>query len=103
MPTVFDRAASVLAADPNIGAEALYTPQGEAPLALRLVLSREEAPQIGGAGMIVTGYAAMIPVGAIPDRPQRGELLSAAGQDFIVETAERDETGASWRVLLRKG
>lgn len=102
MSNAFAAAASVLAADPNLGADALYTPQDEAPLAIRVVLTREEAPVGPGYGMVASGHYAMIAVGAIPDRPLRGELLSVGTQDFTIETAELDETQASWRVQLRK-
>lgn len=100
--SVFDAAATAIAADPNMGVAALYTATGEPPLAIRVVMSREEAPTLAtGRGMVSAGYEVMIPASAIPDRVQRGELLSIGTLDFTVETAELDETGASWRVQLR--
>ena len=103
MTTAFDAAADILAADPNLGADALYTPSGEAQMALRVVLSREEGPATGvGYGIVAAGFYVMIPVSAIPDRPQREELLSIGALNFTIEAAELDQTGASWRVTLRK-
>lgn len=101
--TAFARAAAMLAADPNIGSAALYTAQGEPPLTIRVVMTRDEAPQLGvGRGIVAGGHVAMIPADAIPDRVQRGELLSVGTDDYTIETAELDEAGASWRVTLRR-
>lgn len=103
MASIFDRAASVIAADLNIGSAALYTPQGEAPLALRVVLSRDEG-DIAGLGRPNKGEAwrIMIARADVPDRPRRGELISVTrGADVLdlkVETAEADETGSSWQI-----
>lgn len=108
--SAFAAAAAALAADPHLGTAATYTPAGTGavPQPLRIVLTREEAPALGpaGRGLLAGGYAAMIPVAALPDRPQKGDLLSVAQGgatlDFQIETAELDEAGASWRVQLRK-
>jgi hypothetical protein len=103
MAGAFARAAAVLAADPNLGVAALYTPAGEAPLAFRVVRMREENVLLGvGRGIAGGGEAVMIPVLSLPDRPQLGERISIGTEDFLIETAERDEAGASWRVTLRE-
>ena len=103
MTTAFDRAAAALAADANIGADAIYTPQGEAPLPLRLVLARDEGPTLGiGQGIVAAGHYCMIQTADVPDRPLKGEALSIDGQDFLVETSELDASGATWRVTLRR-
>ncbi|WP_135469827.1 head-tail joining protein [Crenalkalicoccus roseus] len=102
MSDAFSMAALALAADPHLGAAAIYAPEGEAPMPVRVVLSREEGDVLGGpAGLIAAGYTAMLPAAAVPDRPRRGERLSVGMRDFIIETAELDSAGAAWRLTLR--
>jgi hypothetical protein len=102
--SVFDTAAASLAADPNIGAEAIYTPEGEAPLALRVTWGREEAPILGmGHGIVAGGTYCHIQAAIVPDRPRKGELISIGALDFIIETSELDPSSATWRCLLRAG
>jgi hypothetical protein len=97
----FARAADAIAADPNIGADALYTPQGEAAFAVRVVLSRVD----DGMGVVAPqrdGWAAMLPMSSVPDRPIRGEALSVGTRDFEIEEAMADEASAAWSLRLRK-
>lgn len=101
MADAFAAAAEIIAADPNMGADAVYTPTGEAALSVRVVLSRTEG-DIGIGGAIAAGWEAMLPAADVPDRPRKGEALSVGDRDFVVESAERDETGASWRLTLGK-
>lgn len=104
MPPIED-AADVLGmfdeADHAVAAS--YTPQGEAPMTVRVILDRREglAGAGLGPGMGVGGWEALLPASLVPDRPQRGELLSAAGRDFVIDDAEADGTGAVWRLTLR--
>lgn len=97
-------AAAVVLARSALGAEAVYTPPGGgAPVAVRVVLSREEGDVLAGpAGLTAAGHAAMLPTALVPDRPPRGATLAVGGQTFKVETAELDVTGASWRLTLRQ-
>ncbi len=81
---------------------AIYTPQGEAPLAVSVILDRDEAPTLAGAGLQATAWRAMMPVAQVPDRPVRGELLSVGDRDFTIETADTDMAGAIWTMTLRR-
>ena len=100
--TVFDTAAASLAADLDLGADAIYTPQGEAALALRVTWGREEAAVLGvGQGIVAGGTYCHIPTAIIPDRPLRGELISIGLADFTIEASELDPGGATWRCMLR--
>lgn len=103
MSDPFAAAAAVLVRS-VLGADAVYTPPGGgAPVSVRVVLSREEADVLAGpAGLTAAGHAAMLPTSLVPDRPQRGATLAVGGQEFSVETAELDVTGASWRLALRQ-
>jgi hypothetical protein len=89
--------------DPDEHASAaLYTPAGEAPMSVSVILDRAEGVAFGGVGLQGTGWQAMLPVAQVPDRPQRGELLSVGTRDFTIETAEADQAGAIWTLTLRR-
>lgn len=101
--TAFLRAAERLAADRNMGADAVYTPQGEAPLNVRVVLRRPEEDGILGAAATRTigAMQAMLPASAVPDRPLRDETLQVAGATWKIASAERDDTGSFWTLTLK--
>jgi hypothetical protein len=98
----FAFAATALTADPNLGADAVYTPPGGDPVALRTVLRREEADIASGFALrIGTGWRAMLTQAAVPTRPARGATLAVGGTTWTVEEAEADEASATWMVTLR--
>lgn len=97
-------AARVLAADQNIGADAMYTPAGEVAISLRVTWARDDGIVSGLAqSAIARGTYCHLPRDIIPDIPQRGESVSIIGMgDYHIETAEIDNSGATWRCTLRQ-
>ena len=106
MSGAFTRAAATIAADRNLGADAVLTQAGAAwsPLTLRVALSQPRpAFDLGGVGVVAPQRRVMIPVSALPAgaSPKRGDSLAIAGTSYILEAPERDSQGASWSVDLR--
>ena len=101
--TAFAAAAGVLAADPNLGTPAVYTPAIGAAVPCRIILSRREpdAFSSGAAGQRTTGWEAMAPTTAFGAfRPARGETLTIGDIDYQIEGAEMDPISATYTLTL---
>jgi hypothetical protein len=101
--TAFAAAAGVLAADPNLGTPAVYTPAIGAAVPCRVILSRREpdAFSAGGASRRTTGWEAMAPTTAFGAfRPARGETLTIGDVDYQLEGAEMDPISATYTLTL---
>ena len=103
--SAFAAAAAVLAADPNLGTDATFTPAGGGgSLALRVVLSRPEEAM--GALDALRGLAgsarAMVPASALTAAPVRGDAITIGGTAYLVAEAAQDEIAASWTLHLRR-
>jgi hypothetical protein len=100
--SVFAVAASVIAADANVGCDALYTVQGGVALAVRAVLRAPDlAAEMGFVGGTVPAAQAMIPISAMPTTPEAGDTLQVGAVVYEVTEARRDGEGVSWMLLLR--
>lgn len=83
---------------------AIYTPAGEAPMAVSVILDQAESVVgLGARPATPTGFTAMLPAAQIPDRPRKGELLSVGTRDFRIEAAQVDQAGRIWRLTLAAG
>lgn len=102
---IFAQAAGDLAADPNLGADAIYARAGAAwsPRSVRVVLSvMADAMELGGLrGAVLESRRAMLPAGQIPEDPAPGDTLTIRGQTSQVAVAEMELGGASWSLTLQ--
>jgi hypothetical protein len=103
--TAFLAAASVLAADANLGADAAWTAVAGGPaVAIRVVPTRLDEAFGGGevARQSAISTAVMVAADAIPGRPERGDGLTMAGTDYLVAEIRQDTGGSSFTLMLRK-
>jgi len=101
--TAFAAAAAVLAADPNLGVDAIYTPSIGAAVPCRIILSRREpdAFSASAAGRRTTGWEAMAPTTAFGAfRPARGETLTIGDVDYQIEEVAMDPISTSYTLTL---
>ena len=102
--TAFAAAAALLAADPNLGTSAVYTPAIGAAVPCRVVLSRREPDAFSGssgAGRRTTGWEAMLPAASLPGfRPTRGETLTIGDVDYQIEEVAMDPISAAYTLTL---
>ena len=102
----FQQAMQAIAADPNQGQDAIYTPgpgrTGLAVIAVRVVLSRpfEATAGFGAIGAVAPAAVAVIAIDALPYQPRRNDTLQIGGTGWRVETPEADPVGASWTLPL---
>jgi hypothetical protein len=101
--TVFAAAAATLAADPNLGADAEYRQGGIGPAtALRVVRSSpDRVASAFDTPLLQATDVLTVPVASVTD-PQAGDTFDVQGDVLTVQHAERDSSGAAWRVLCRR-
>jgi hypothetical protein len=105
MSDAFAVAATALAADPNLGVDAVWTSRlGGSSIDVRVVPSSPESTYGGGDGPTVAGVvaSATMTAAAIPGRPERGDLLAYGGADYVVAEIAQDARGVSYRLHLRR-
>ena len=106
MANAFQQAMQAIAADPNQGQDAIYTPGpgriGLVAVALRVMLSRpvEATSGFGATGAVAPAALATIASDALPYPPRRNDTLQRGGTVWRVETPEADPVGASWTLPL---
>jgi hypothetical protein len=100
---VFDDALAVLAADPNLGVEAIYREAGTgAPVSLRVLRSSPDRvvdafdTQVLRATDVLTVSIALLPA------VEAGDTFTIGAELLTVGSAERDAVGVAWRVLCRR-
>ncbi len=99
--TIWDRAAAALAEDVNLGCDAVYRPSGSTTdTALRVVLSMPDQmlTGLGGTAFQSATDQLMVPQGAMPGRPGRGDTFTIGGVALAVLDVMADEAAAAWRV-----
>jgi len=101
--SAFAAAMDVLAADPNLGSDAVYRAGGTGPeVAIRVV--RSSPDQIGdafGTSLMQATDVLAVAVAALP-LVEAGDTFALGGDLLAVQHAERDAAGAAWRVLCRR-
>lgn len=101
--TAFAAAMAVLAANPNLGSDAVYRASGSGPeVMLRVV--RSSPDRLGdafGTGLVQATDVLAIAVAALP-AVEAGDTFTLGTEVLTVQHAERDAAGAAWRVLCRR-
>ena len=90
--TVFDTAADTLFADQNLAVDATYTPDGGAPVSVRVIVEHNvELASVGFSG--VSDRRTMIGVrkSEIP-QPGRGDTLLVGSTTYVVDVVITDDS-----------
>lgn len=101
--TAFTTAMGVLAADPNLGADAIYRSGGTGP-AVALRVLRSSPDRLGdafGTGLVQATDVLAVAVAALP-AIEAGDTFALGAEVLTVQHAERDAGGVAWRVLCQR-
>lgn len=101
--SAFAAAMGVLAADPNLGSDAVYRAGGSGPEVPLRVL-RASPDRIGdafGTSLVQATDVLAVAAAALP-LVEAGDTFALGGDLLTVQHAERDAAGAAWRVLCRR-
>jgi hypothetical protein len=102
MSLAFENAIAVLFADPNIGAEAIYTSDGGAAVLVRVVARRADAvSEFGDARLWSETTRIDLRVAEVPN-PRPGDRIEIDGDAFLIQGEPvRDRERLVWTVDLR--
>jgi hypothetical protein len=100
--TAFAAAVVALFADPNIGRDAVYMPEGGAPVLVRVVARRADAVTDFGDARIWSETTRVDLQVAEVANPRPGDRLEIEGDAFLIQgEAVRDRERLVWSVDLR--
>ena len=99
--TAFAAAVGALFADPNIGQDAVYTPEGGAPILARVVMRRADAiTDFGDARLWSETTRIDLRVGEVTN-PRPGDRIEIYGEAFLIQGEPvRDRERLVWTVDL---
>lgn len=99
----FAAAMDVLAADPNLGEEAIYRQGGTgAPVAVRMLRSSPDRTAAAfGTDILQATDILAVAIAALPDLAA-GDTFALGADLLTVNHAERDAAGVAWRVLCQR-
>lgn len=102
--TAFASAMAVLAADPNLGAEALWRSGGTGPeVPVRVVRSSpDRLADAFGTSVLQATDVLVVAVAALPAPIEAGDTFRIGVELLTALHAERDAAGAAWRVPCRR-
>ena len=100
--SAFAAAVGALFADPNIGAQAHYTPDGGTPVLVRVVMRRaDEITGFGEARLWSETTRVDLLVAEVPN-PRPGERIEIDGEAFVIQGEPvRDRERLVWTLDLR--
>ena len=100
--TAFAMALDALFADGNIGADAVYTPEGGAPVLIRVVTRRaDDITSFGDARLWSETTRVDLRVAEVP-APRPGDRIEIDGEAFLIQGEPvRDRERLVWAVDLR--
>lgn len=100
--TAFAAAVGALFADPNIGRDAVYTPEGGAPVPVRVVARRADAVTDFGDARLWSETTRVDLLVAEVTNPRPGDRLEIEGDAFLIQGEPvRDRERLVWTVDLR--
>ena len=100
--SAFAAAVGALFADPNIGRDAVYTPEGGAPVLVRVVARRADAVSDFGDARIWSETTRVDLHVAEVANPRPGDRIEIDGEAFLVQGEPvRDRERLVWTVDLR--
>ena len=100
--SAFAAAVSALFADPNIGRDAAYTPEGGAPVLVRVVARRADAVTDFGDARLWSETTRLDLLVAEVTNPRPGDRVEIDGDAFLIQgEPARDRERLVWTVDLR--
>ena len=104
MPHALSSALDVLFADPNIGHDAVYPPEGGAAVLVRVVVRRADAiTEFGEARLWSETTRIDLRVAEVP-APRPGDRIEIDGDAFLIQGEPiRDRERLVWTIDLRPG
>ncbi|MEZ5900968.1 MAG: hypothetical protein R3D51_15910 [Hyphomicrobiaceae bacterium] len=100
--SAFAAAVGALFADPNIGRDAVYTPEGGAPVMVRVVARRADAVSDFGDARIWSETTRIDLRVAEAANPRPGDRIEIEGDAFLIQGEPvRDRERLVWTVDLR--
>lgn len=100
--TAFGTALDVLFADPNIGHDAVYTPEGSAAVLVRVVVRRADAITEFGEARLWSETTRIDLRVAEVETPRPGDRIEIEGDAFLIQGEPvRDRERLVWTVDLR--
>ena len=101
--SAFAAAMDALAADPNMGANAIYRASGTgAPVSLRVVRSAPD--RLGdafGTNVIQASDVLTVAIAVLP-AVEADDTFTLGADTLTVQHAERDAAGVAWRVFCQR-
>jgi hypothetical protein len=99
----FDAAMATLVADPNLGVDAIYRQGGTGiPVGLRVLRSSpDRVADAFGTPILQASDILVVPIAALPSWAA-GDRFILGSDVLTVQHAERDVTGAAWRVVCQR-
>ncbi len=101
--TVFATAAASIAADPNMGVDAIWSPaDGGPPETVRVIVSApDDAVDLAEARVVGSDVLLYVTVAALATPGER-DAFEIDGTLYAVQAALLDATGDTWRLPCRK-
>ena len=100
--SAFAAAVTALFADPNIGGDAVYTPEGGAPVLVRIVTRRADAVTDFGDARIWSETTRVDLLVTEVANPRPGDRVEIEGEAFLIQGEPvRDRERLVWTVDLR--
>lgn len=101
--SAFAAAMGVLAADPNLGNDAVYRAGGTGPEVVLRVLrsSPDRLADAFGTTLVQATDVLAVAVAALP-AIEAGDTFALGAEVLTVQHAERDAAGIAWRVLCQR-
>ncbi|WP_137179208.1 hypothetical protein [Roseomonas sp. AR75] len=100
--TAFDAALALLAADPNLGADATWQRGAAPPVALRVLRSApDQLRDAFGTTLVQATDVLTVPVAVLPD-VRAGDVFVLGTDILTVQHAERDAAGVAWRIFCQR-
>lgn len=101
--SAFDAALATLVADPHLGVQAIYRAGGTGdPVSLRVLRSSpDRVADAFSTPILQASDILVVPVAALPSWAA-GDSFTLGSDVLTVQHAERDATGAAWRVVCQR-
>ena len=101
--SAFASAMEALAADPNLGTEAVYRQGGSGtPVSLRVLRSSpDRVADAFGTGILSATDILSVAISVLP-ATDAGDTFTLGPDTLTVQHAERDAAGIAWRVLYQR-
>jgi hypothetical protein len=86
----------------HLGVDATFTPEGGAPLTVRIIIKTpSEVASLFDTGLKGAASAGEVRVSEVAT-PSAGDQMTLSGHTYLIRQAQQDELGLVWRLDLDK-